>query len=1469
MTAAPSTYQGLPLFSGFLLNGDGLLVSGPIAVRDSAGAQIAWNYFNTIQGGSGIDTILGGEWDVILYGGGGDDRLVGGAGNDSLSGMTGDDTLIGGFGDDLLFDQFGTATAMDGGVGNDILSTNGTNTFLTGSILGGAGIDELQGYGDFSGLTLDGIEVFTTFGSLVTATAAQLEVFDTIWISAAQSTGLVSLQLSFAGSVDLTDELLGRHLELFGSSGDDEITSSNGADRLHGGLGNDTLDGGDGDDGLFGEGGNDSLNGGDGSDTLSGGAGDDTLIGGSGIDVLDGGAGDDVISVGNVMSTIDGGAGTDRADLNLDNAGGVTVNLTNMWTGDIGQVGSGAIINVEVIGNIRGSESGDTITIGLGALNAVNVFADGGNDTIVASNLAEGSLFGDSGDDKIFSNGGNDELNGGEGNDTLSGGDGNDTLLGYGFQVGGSVLNDGNDTLVGGAGDDALDGGLGNDTLNGGDGNDALDGNEGLDAADYNDAAARVAVNLAVTIEQNTLGAGFDTLTSIENLIGSSFNDSFTGSDVDNFLSGEDGNDLLVGAGGNDTLYGGEGNDILGGDGRFSTYNGPSGNDTLFGGAGDDILTGGVGVDTFDGGNGIDFLHFFSRYATQGVVASLLTQTVSNDGFGNAETMAGIEWLGGETRFVDTLQGSNQANVMTGDTGDIITALGGDDIIDIYGAPALIDGGDGVDTLQARNSLTLTDTDGDGVADFVGAEQGAVISLMTGQIINDGFGNSGTLVSIENVTGGDYADAFDGSAGDNVLDGGGGDDTLTGNAGNDTLIGGLANDALEGGAGIDTADYASAASAVSVSLATTVAQNTLGAGTDTLTTIENLTGSAFNDTLLGNGGSNRLDGGAGADIMTGGLGNDTYGIDNAGDSVTEAFNAGVDQVESSITYTLGNNLENLVLLGAANINGSGNFSDNRIEGNSGNNSLFGGTGNDTLIGNAGNDRLDGSTGDDILQGGLGDDIYIVGSAGDVVTEDFNAGIDRVDAAISYILAGNLENLVLTGVANLNGTGNFANNTMSGNSGANNLFGGTGNDTLFGNDGNDRLDGSTGDDTMKGGFGDDIYIVDSIGDVVTDEFNGGLDRIDASISYALGSNVENLVLAGAANINGSGNFLANTIVGNAGNNNLFGGTGNDTLFGNDGNDRLDGSTGDDILKGGFGDDIYIVDSVGDTVTDEFNGGLDRVDASVTYALGSNVENLVLQGTANINGSGNFLANTIVGNSGNNSVFGGTGDDVLFGNDGNDRLDGSTGNDTMKGGLGDDIYIVDSVSDTTTEDINQGTDRIDAFVSYTIGVNIENMVLQGTGNINGTGNFVNNTIIGNGGDNNLFGAGGNDTLLGGVGNDQLDGSNGNDRLTGGAGADKFVFSTALNATGVDQILDFNVAEDVIWLDDAVFTAIGTGVLAASAFTTGSAAADASDRIIYDPTNGALYYDADGSGAGAAVQIATLTTGLALTEANVFGI
>jgi Ca2+-binding RTX toxin-like protein len=238
------------------------------------------------------------------------------------------------------------------------------------------------------------------------------------------------------------------------------------------------------------------------------------------------------------------------------------------------------------------------------------------------------------------------------------------------------------------------------------------------------------------------------------------------------------------------------------------------------------------------------------------------------------------------------------------------------------------------------------------------------------------------------------------------------------------------------------------------------------------------------------------------------------------------------------------------------------------------------------------------------------------------------------------------------------------------------------------------------------------------------------------------------------------------------------------------------------------------------------------------------------------------------------------DVLTGNSAYNTLDGGAGNDTLSGGAGNDTYFVDSVSDrvyetTTTSSSNTidagGTDRIFSTVSLSLdaynGVRfVEKLTLQGSGNINGTGNSLNNTITGNSGNNTLNGGTGNDTLEGAAGNDMLIGGAGNDVLTGGIGADAFVFNFAPNVTtNLDTITDFNVVDDTIQLENSIFTALGltTGTLSAANFVIGTAAADATDRIIYNSTTGALLYDSNGNVAGGSVQIATLATGLAMTN------
>jgi Ca2+-binding RTX toxin-like protein len=303
----------------------------------------------------------------------------------------------------------------------------------------------------------------------------------------------------------------------------------------------------------------------------------------------------------------------------------------------------------------------------------------------------------------------------------------------------------------------------------------------------------------------------------------------------------------------------------------------------------------------------------------------------------------------------------------------------------------------------------------------------------------------------------------------------------------------------------------------------------------------------------------------------------------------------------------------------------------------------------------------------------------------------------------------------------------------------------------------------------------------------------------------------------------------------------GGAGEDTLTGGAGNDVLNGATGADVMHGGTGNDRYVVDDAGDVVVESGAlDGTDRVEASIAYTLGDHVETLFLTGTATIAGTGNALANTIVGNAAGNVIDGGAGADLMEGKAGNDR------------------YIVDNVGDKVLEADGAGNDSVEASVSFSLaGQYIESLRLTGTAAINGTGNGQANSLFGNAAANKLNGGAGDDKLHGGAGKDEL---------TGGSGLDRFVFDSALNgATNVDKILDFNVADDGIYLDRAVFKAVASGALAASAFAPGTTAADAGDRILYDQASGNIWYDADGSGAGAAILFATVTAGTALTAAD----
>ena len=326
----------------------------------------------------------------------------------------------------------------------------------------------------------------------------------------------------------------------------------------------------------------------------------------------------------------------------------------------------------------------------------------------------------------------------------------------------------------------------------------------------------------------------------------------------------------------------------------------------------------------------------------------------------------------------------------------------------------------------------------------------------------------------------------------------------------------------------------------------------------------------------------------------------------------------------------------------------------------------------------------------------------------------------------------------------------------------------------------------------------------------------------------------------------------TVNGTAGDDVLAGGTGDDTLNGLGGNDTLSGGAGNDSMSGGAGNDTYDVEAAGDVVTEAAGAGTDLVRSSVGYTLGANVENLTLTGNAAIDGTGNALANTITGNGADN------------------LLDGKGGSDKLIGGAGNDTYRVDATGATITEAVGGGIDTVVTSLSaYTLGSNVENLVLAGTAAANGTGNTLANSLTGNAAANVLTGLAGNDVLDGAAGGDKLVGGAGNDLLTGGLGADVFRFDTALNAvTNVDTVTDFAAGSDSFQLENAILKMLkSTGTLGAANFraSTAGTAADANDYVLYDTDSGALYYDADGTGAGAAVQFATLVGCPSLTAVD----
>lgn len=971
------------------------------------------------EGGSGRDWIVEAPARATQSG----NRLDGGADDDVIVSFGTGTQITGGAGADVVV-AFGASAHAAGDAGDDIIAMVGTGlvdvvrerlirtrsgTSDVDSILDHfrTGVETLQAYRRLSGTADNAID---RAGTLADASGGLSGIAgSSLTGRSGDLSDLYALVLNTLKSSDgRTDNALDEFFDLLKSSLFGNNTAASGSATLDGGAGRDLLIGGTGNDILIGGEGSDELVGSTGSDTASysnasagvvaslidpqintgdaagdtysgienllGSSFDDRLVGTNANNALSGGAGNDLLEGLGGSDVFDGGAGSDT--VSYQNATtGLTVNLSDP-SSNTGEALGDTYFGIEnVIGgrfadrlvgnadaNVLEGMVGADILSGLGGVDTasyslasagvgadltsvLNNTGDAAGDTYQSIENLRGSAFADrlrgdaqnnvleggEGDDRLIGEGGADTLRGGAGSDTASYENASqgltanlaDTIANTGEALGDTF--ESVENLIGSRFGDRLVGDGGNNVLEGGAGADTLVGGSGQDTASYASASERVVVDLLST-QQNLGDAAGDTYESIEDIIGSAFNDILRANDQPNVLDGRAGDDILEGRGANDILIGG---------------------------AGADALRGGAGIDT-------------ASYATalSGVTADL-SNPGANQGDAAGDTFLEVESIVGSD-YADRLVGDAGANSLNGGGGDdlLIGGAGGDMLI----------GGTGADTVS-----------------YATATQGVVVDLMSTQL-NTGDAAGDTYDSIENITGSSFDDILRANDQPNVIDGREGNDTLEGRGANDTLIGGVGADILRGGDGSDTASYVTALAGVTVELSNPGANLGDAAG-DTFFDIENLFGSAFSDRLVGNAGSNVLSGSAGSDTLIGGGGadtliggsgadtmagegdDDTYFVDDGGDVVTEAANAGFDTVRSSASsHTLASNVENLVL-DEGGVTGLGNSLSNFITGNAADNTLFGDGGNDTIDGGEGNDILLGSIGQDTLIGGFGNDTF--------------------------------------------------------------------------------------------------------------------------------------------------------------------------------------------------------------------------------------------------------------------------------------------------------------------------------------------------------------------------------------------------------------------------------------------------------------------------------------------------------------
>ncbi|MCC7464441.1 MAG: putative Ig domain-containing protein, partial [Gammaproteobacteria bacterium] len=1019
----------------------------------------------------------------------------------------------------------------------------------------------------------------------------------------------------------------------------------------------------------------------------------------------------------------------------VDALGSVAVRIT---AEDLGGLSNSLVFEINVLAALAGTAGDDQLTGDAG---------DNAMDGLAGSD----ALFGLAGDDSLAGSAGDDVLDGGSGVDVLIGGAGSDSyMVDDSADVVVEAAGEGTDTvnasvayvlsshvenlILAGSGNLAAGGNTSSNTLTGNGGDNLLDGGSGADTMIGGAGDDRFVVDDAGDVVGESAGEGSDTVyaslpyilgADVEHLIlTGSASISGRGNGADNIITGNDGDNTITGDKGDDHLEGGAGNDVYTGGypsgwGQLDT---PLGNNTYDFGIGD-------GVDRIEG----------QRDSSSGK----LNTVALADGVLPSDITLGVD---GDSRLVIALQG----------TGDRVL----------------------VENMFVTNPAT-------GQATFsheynpiqqIRFADGSVWKLpyVMGAGEQDlAMGAAGAL----GVIGNNLANSITGTAFGDVIDGGqGAADSLAGGAGDDTYIVDTTRthyfwrDSTElwnfidtvqeaNGEGNDTIIVRQAYSAqlpanvenlvvegtlhslsTSHSVAEDIRRRFVGNGLDNVIDASDAGVAAWQpgDVYLSGDlaidpKETVIDGGAGADLMIGPAGKTRFVIDNPGDVVVA--NHGYTSIDTGFSYSLaGTGFDEIRLLGSAPASATGNESGNVLDGsvNSAANVLSGGGGNDTYVVGAGDSIVEYEVGDH-------DTVVIAANMGSSHSLDSYANIEHISA---YNAAG-----AVTLV------GNGGNNRITGNNFANTLVGGSGNDTL---------DGGLANDTLSGGMGNDTYVVQQSNDVTLENPQEGTDSVCSSVSWVLGSDIENLTLTGTENIDGTGNALGNVLIGNSGANALAGGAGNDFL---------NGGYGADVLSGGAGDDFYYVDDAADTVYEVAGEGVDTVSSSVTFVLGANTEGLVLTGFSSINGTGNELANTLVGNFGSNV------------------LDGGAGADTMAGGGGNDTYVVDTAADTVIEEAaGEPGDGVRSSIDYALGANLEALTLVGVADLTGTGNELDNVITGNGGSN---------TLSGGLGNDRLDGGTGADVLAGGGGDDTYVIDSSADELieNPDEGLDL-VRTSVTW-------------------------------------------------------------------------